>query len=143
MDTYKKVWRKIIQDLENDDIIIEINIENIILKDWNTILSLIKNYYNSNITICIPISLADFPKLDKDDIQSVKINFKRFEINLDLFDPIKMNFYTDSIINLTVEDILPLFRFCEDISNSIEKKIYIYCEGYKFPSAKFYKKWEW
>ncbi|WP_299176297.1 hypothetical protein [uncultured Chryseobacterium sp.] len=140
MTNYKQLWDKILKDINDDDIVLEIKISNTDIQDWNNILNLIYENFSmlidfDNTSINLDeiknLSLNYFPSSENDVMKYLTLNFKYFNLILTLYDLEQIEFFTDSVIKLKIDDIKSLFLFCESISESLSKNIGIYCEGYR------------
>lgn len=151
MKNYKLLWNKILTDLNNDDIVLEIKILKTNIQDWNNLLNIIyTDFYNiidyDNICgkTCV-LDIDDFSKTENDIMKYMVLDFSFFKLTLSLYTIEVIEFFSDSVVVLKTDNVKPLFLFCETISNRISRNIYVYCEGYNQYSI-FYnpsaKAWE-
>lgn len=143
MTNYKQLWDKIVKDLNNDDIVLEIKILNTDIQDWRNIFKILyEKYFNiifdSNISVKLneidKLNINIFPQSDNDTMESLSLNFRHFNLTLSLYILEEIEFFSDSIITLNSNNMESLFSFCEIISLDLSKNMYIYCEGSDYPS---------
>ncbi|WBV55720.1 hypothetical protein PFY10_15975 [Chryseobacterium daecheongense] len=132
MTNYKQLWNKIIKDLDNDDIVIEVKVLNTRIQDWKNLLKFLHDRFSNIIfddNISSEINANSFPKSDNDTIKSLSLSFNYFNLTLSLYTIEEIEFFSDSVIKLNANNIEPLFSFCEMVSHTLSKNIYIYCEA--------------
>ena len=134
MINYKQLWDKIIKDLDNDDIVLEIKILNTNIQDWINLLEILhKNFANiifqKNFNEIDRLNIDDFPQSGDDIMKCLSLDFTFFNLTLSLYVVEEIEFFSNSIITLEADKTESLFVFCETISNYLSKDIYIFCEA--------------
>lgn len=94
MTNYKQLWSKIIEDLNNDDIVLEIKILNTNIQDWKNLLKILhenfaniifQNNFSINLDEIDRLSIDDFPQADDDIMKCLSLDFTFFNLTLSLY----------------------------------------------------------
>lgn len=148
MDTYNKLWDKILIDLDGDDIVLEIKIFDTVVDDWKIMIDVLKKNFSDSIRFVnfnLDTHLSDsvFEDSINNNLKSIIVDLEGVSCIFTIIEADEIEFFTSSVVNLDYNQINQLFSLSEKISNELNKELYIYCEAYPKPSVKYFKENGW
>lgn len=137
------IWSKLITDLDEEDIVLEVKLLNTTIEDYNKLLKHIKNFHAFPMEYTyggkkqmIPQSINNI-FFDDDSAKELKVNLGRLTISNSFFESNEIEFYTDSVLNLNSQDVVNFFSFIEWIGEVMEMKVLIFIQSYRSPSVTY------
>ena len=136
--------KRIIEDLEGEDIVLEMKMLNADIHLYNSLLNFFIKNTRYNVEYASGTLKEELPiKIDKSYFMSdyVKDLTITFESNLSVtcgFNEVDfIEFFTNSILRLKPQEFEPLFEFIEKLGDHLKENIYLYVEGCSYPTASF------
>lgn len=137
------IWNKLINDLDGDDIVLEIKILSTTIGDYNNLLRSLSAFYTFPIKYTLggkneilPLMIDD-KFFDDDRIKDLKIDLGKITLTNSFFEINEIEFYTNSVLNLNIRDVVTLFAFIEWLGEIIKREVLIFIESWTTPSVSY------
>lgn len=140
----KMIWSKLINDLDNDDIVLEIKVSGTTVDDYNKLLKALTytsdifslDYFYAGEKERLPAFIED-NFFNEESIREIKINLKNIILSNAFFEADEIEFYTNSVLKLSYQESSDLFDFIEWLGKFIDRKVSIFVESNSKPSLSY------